>query len=98
MSEVENTQDDRMSGFDPDATRRVTHTTFISPDDTRKLDYLGELMVEEHSIPQGFYEKGKVTRTMERELMLICSEMFELFEDERNGKVQSEKIPEFTIW
>lgn len=57
------------------------------------LDEIGLRIHEEHSKPAGFRDEP---RSLERELMLICSEAFEMFEDMRAGKVQSEKIPKFT--
>lgn len=58
------------------------------------LDVLGKIIHEEHSKPMGFRDEE---RSLEREMMLICSEIFEAFEDDRNGKVWSDKIPEFTF-
>lgn len=62
-------------------------------DDFAALDYLAGYLLEEHVIPRGFF--GKPLHT---ELLLWISEVIELFEDDRNGKTVSEKIPEFTIF
>lgn len=57
------------------------------------LDDIGRLIHHEHSKPMGFRDEE---RSLEREMMLICSEIFEAFEDVRNGKEKSDKIPDFT--
>lgn len=46
-----------------------------------------------HVINHGF--EGK---PIDRDLLLMISELIEGFEDTRVGKVMSEKIPEFTVW
>jgi hypothetical protein len=60
----------------------------------KSLDQISEVLYEEHLKEKGFNDPQ---RSLERELMLICSEAFEMFEDYRHGKIMSDKIPNFTI-
>jgi len=55
------------------------------------LDAIGQKLLREHIIPNDF---GKVS--LHTELLLFISEVIEIFEDERNGFVDSKKIPGFT--
>lgn len=58
-----------------------------------QIDVLGKELFEAAEA-KGFTGE----RPLATELMLICSEAFELFEDDRKGKLTSEHIPEFSIY
>ena len=56
-----------------------------------ELDRLARKFFEEHLEPNGFTDA-----TVERDFLLIISEVIEAFDGERKGDVESEKLPGFS--